>query len=192
MLKKNKSISYRLPSDVKKRYEEKMLLCSGIDPYSTKEKEMSLVSKDFPVIRVSDIANYMISSTSPYTKLPFNAYKSTEAYKYFQSGFVLSIGVSKTKNDLSILKGKVRFGLIFKKYQIDFFYFNLKVKHSQRMNDRAEVAWVLVDTNGKIICAHCTCTGGLSETCSHVGAICFAVSSMSESPEIVTIVESTL
>lgn len=53
------------------------------------------------------------------------------------------------------------------------------------MNEASADAWVLVNMNGKIICAHCTCTSGLSETCSHVGAICFAVASMKESTEIV-------
>lgn len=88
----------------KNRYEEKIRLCGGIDPYSIKQKDLSLVSKDFPVITVMDIANYMIDSISTYTKLSFKAYKSLEAYKFFESGFVQSIG-SKKENDKSILKG---------------------------------------------------------------------------------------
>lgn len=112
-IKTKKSIKYRrdfkkLSGDVKKRYEEKIRLCGGIDPYSIKETDLSLASKDIPVIKVSDIANYMISSMSPYTKLSFNAYKSTEAYKFFESGFVVSIG-SKNQNGFYILKGRVRF-----------------------------------------------------------------------------------
>lgn len=111
-IKTNKSIKYRrdynnLSGDVKDRYEEKIRLCGGIDPYSIKENDFSINSEDFPIILVSDIANYMISSTSPFTRLSFNAYKSTEAYKFFESGFVLNVG-SKKKNELSILKGRVR------------------------------------------------------------------------------------
>lgn len=118
-IKTNKSISFRrnynnLPGDLKKRYVEKIRLCGGIDPYSIKEKDLSIASDDFPAITVLDIRNYMISSTSPFTKLSFNAYKSTEAYKFFESGFVLSIGSKKT-NNLSILKGRVRNIQTFKK-----------------------------------------------------------------------------
>lgn len=62
---------------------------------------------------------------------------------------------------------------------------NTKVLHSQRLNDPASVVWILAELNGQIICAHCTCTAGLSETCSHVGAICFAIHKISESKETV-------
>lgn len=125
-VKKNKSISYRrdhnnLPDDVRRRCEEKIRLCGGINPYSIKEKDMSLASKDFPAITVSDIANYMISSTSPYTKLPFNAYKSTQAYTFFESGLVQSIA-SKRQNEMSILKGRVRCSQTFKNNQINFLF----------------------------------------------------------------------
>lgn len=66
------------------------------------------------------------------------------------------------------------------------------MKHSQKMNEVPADAWVLANINGKIICAHCTCTAGLSETCSHVGAICFAVASMKESSNIVIVAKYTL
>lgn len=55
------------------------------------------------------------------------------------------------------------------------------------MNDAPLQVWVLANMDGKIICAHCTCLAGLSETCSHVGAICYAVSSIFESSEKVIV-----
>lgn len=58
--------------------------------------------------------------------------------------------------------------------------------HSQRLNDSASHAWILAELDGKVLCAHCTCIAGLSETCSHVGAICFAIHKISESKETVT------
>lgn len=64
--------------------------------------------------------------------------------------------------------------------------FMVKVKHSQRMNESPLKAWILANINGKIICAHCNCLAGLSETCSHVAAICFAVSNISKSRETVS------
>jgi len=59
------------------------------------------------------------------------------------------------------------------------------VLHSQRLNDSASHVWVLAELDGKVICAHCTCVAGLSETCSHVGAICFATHKITESKEAV-------
>lgn len=95
-----------LTADVKDRYEDKIVECGGIDPYTLVTKDLSVDTKDFPDMTVLDIGNYMIQSVSPYTKRSFNAYKSTEAYSFFESGFVLSIG-SKKKNDLAILVGRV-------------------------------------------------------------------------------------
>lgn len=58
---------------------------------------------------------------------------------------------------------------------------NEKVKHSQRMNDPPLNVWVLANSDGHISCGHCTCVAGLTESCSHVGAVCFAVNKISES-----------
>lgn len=63
---------------------------------------------------------------------------------------------------------------------------NVKVKHSQRMNESSLQTWILANMDGKIDCGHCTCIAGLSETCSHVGAICFAIQKIAESRQAVT------
>lgn len=54
------------------------------------------------------------------------------------------------------------------------------------MNETPLKAWLLASMDGQIHCAHCNCLAGLSETCSHVAAICFAVSNINESREVVT------
>lgn len=54
------------------------------------------------------------------------------------------------------------------------------------MNESPLKAWIFASMNGKINFAHCNCLAGLSETCSHVAAICFAVSNIGESREIVS------
>lgn len=54
------------------------------------------------------------------------------------------------------------------------------------MNDTPLKPWILTKLDGKIISAHCTCVAGLSESCSHVGAICFAVNKINEARELVT------
>lgn len=55
------------------------------------------------------------------------------------------------------------------------------------MNDPALKVWILLQMDGEVICAHCTCIAGLSETCSHVGAVCFFILSITESSEHVTL-----
>lgn len=51
----------------------------------------------------------------------------------------------------------------------------IQVRHSQRLNEKALDVWLIVDTDGSILTGHCTCMAGTSETCSHVGAILYAV-----------------
>lgn len=72
-----------------------------------KEKNLSVDRSDFPEITLFDIGNYMIYSISSFTKRSLKAYKSLEGYKFFESGYVLSVGAIKI-GDSTILKGKVR------------------------------------------------------------------------------------
>ncbi len=51
------------------------------------------------------------------------------------------------------------------------------------MNEKPLDVWIFANMNGKIECSHCTCIAGLGETCSHVGAICYAISNLWESSE---------
>lgn len=106
-----KGIYYqKLPADTKIRYDEKILKCCGIDPYTLKENELSNEKNDFPEISLLDIANHMIHSMSPFTKKQFKNYKGMEAYSFFESGFVLNIG-SKKLDNTAILRGRVRLRL---------------------------------------------------------------------------------
>lgn len=102
------SVYYKgLSGEVKERYENKIQKI-GCDPYALKNKELSVDPKMFPEITIMDIGEYLIHSISTFTKKKFSAYKSTEAYKYFESGFVLNIGSKKCKEG-AILKGRVSF-----------------------------------------------------------------------------------
>lgn len=199
-----------LSGDVKERYEEKIREC-GCDPYAIKKKDLSVSPKDFPEITLLDIGEYLVHSVSAFTKKKFSAYKSTEAYKHFESGFVLNIG-SKKHDGYAILKGRVssiEYKIVELKHcrnvrlwsgvrvvrsnsphkaHSQFLVYTLtqillKVKHGQKMNETPLHVWVLSNMNGKIYSSHCTCIAGLSETCSHVGAICFAISNLWESNE---------
>ena len=45
--------------------------------------------------------------------------------------------------------------------------------HSQRLNEKLLHPWVIVDTSGTVLAAHCDCIAGLAETCTHVGGLLF-------------------
>lgn len=87
-------------------------------------------------------------------------------------------------DNMTILQGKVSL-LNMSLSKVNFKIATIEVRHSQKMNATPHKVWVLAKTDGEIICAHCTCIAGLSETCSHVGALCFAVMSVTESSETV-------
>lgn len=79
-------------------------------------------------------------------------YKSLQSFKYFTSGWVLNVE--------------------WKKYQEENIVLILgKVRHSYAASKAPLRPWVLVDSNGTVLVAHCTCMAGLAETCSHVGAV---------------------
>ena len=55
------------------------------------------------------------------------------------------------------------------------FLITASVKHLQRLSIAHVKAWVATEQNGTIICAHCNCTAGLGEACSHISAILFTL-----------------
>lgn len=186
MMSYEKSPYYlKLSGNSKARYDQKIIECGGFDPYGINPKDLSNNPRDFPDITMYDIADYMIHSVSPFTERFLDNIKGTEAFKYFESGFVLDVG-SKIVNTSVIVKGTVSMNESIS-YLIGMNEcVNVKVKHSQRMNDAPLKTWILAKMDGKIICAHCTCVAGLSESCSHVGAICFAINKISEAKATVT------
>lgn len=43
------------------------------------------------------------------------------------------------------------------------------------MNEKPLNVWVIVEEDGSILTANCTCMAGISEVCSHVGAVLYAI-----------------
>lgn len=97
----------QLKEDVKTGYEEKIRQCGGIDPYTIKNKDLLTDRNEFPEVSLWDIGNHLVYSMSAFTKKMLKAYKSSEGYSFFESGFVLSLG-SKKLEDSVLVKGKVR------------------------------------------------------------------------------------
>ena len=52
---------------------------------------------------------------------------------------------------------------------------SVKIRHSQTVSAQPAHSWVAAQTNGTIICAHCTCMAGLGEVCSHISALLFTI-----------------
>ena len=78
----------------KRRYIEK--ISSIQDPYCIAASELS---KDvLPPVQCKDVFNYLVLSKSFCTSKRFKAFKSLEAYRYFECGFVNYLGSKKFGN----------------------------------------------------------------------------------------------
>ncbi|XP_031334306.1 uncharacterized protein LOC116164293 [Photinus pyralis] len=145
-----------LPTDVKNRYLDKIKLVNNVDPYLVSIGTCSTNINDFPRVTYFDIVNYLVFNKSAYTQDEFKAYKSLEAYNLFHSKWIKTLCVKKITNSDNVLLLS-------------------EVIHSQRLNLPPVSLWCVVKNNGEVLTAHCTCTAGLGECCSHVGAALFAV-----------------
>ena len=97
-----------LIAENRQMYDEKLKIIAGIDPYSVSANFFSQSMTEWPAIEFPDIANYLLFSTSEFTKEQVKAYKSLQSYQYFVAGWVRSIFVGKATQDTTILIGKVR------------------------------------------------------------------------------------
>ena len=92
----------QLCCDSRTRYFTKINTVNGIDPYSLKNLNSSLL----PPIEATDLVNYLVLGTSPYTSEQFKSYRSLEAYNQFNSGWVQDVGGC-VVNDKYIVVSKV-------------------------------------------------------------------------------------
>ena len=112
---------------------------------------------DWPSVCYGDIYNYLISTPSKYTHKMLNAYKSMDLYNFFMNGWINNILVT------SIDSSSNRY------------IYTATVKHSQMLSAPLLKVWMCCKSDGEVIAAHCTCTAGCEEACSHITAILFAV-----------------
>ena len=96
-----------LDPEQRKRYDEKLQLISNINPYNVSSRFFDESMEMWPKIEFPDIVNYLLFSTSRYTKEQIKAYKSLEAYQYFVAGWVRCIYVGKATDTLKIVIAKV-------------------------------------------------------------------------------------
>ena len=135
-----------LTKTLKRRYDDKLnLIGENVDdPYTIPlSTQSSNHSEKWPDVEYPDIYNYLVNTRSPYTKDMLKAYISLEGYKYFTAGWVSNATFQE-------LPGSVPVKVIL----------TAKVKHSQALSATPLQPWVAVESNGSIICAHCTCKAG--------------------------------
>ena len=98
----SEKVSHLVVSD-RRRYLEK-ISAIGKDPYCIPSSELS---KDVvPPVQCTDIFNYLVLGKSFCTTENFKAFKSLEAYKYFECGFVEYLG-GKVFNEKFVTIAKV-------------------------------------------------------------------------------------
>ena len=97
-----------LDPPAKKRYWEKLKLIDEIDPYAIKDNNFSYDINCFPTITHSDIVNYLVFGTSPFSAEDMKAWKSLDAYNQVLEGWVIDVKILVTKSDSNIVQGKVR------------------------------------------------------------------------------------
>jgi hypothetical protein len=98
--------------DVAERYQEKISKINGIVPFSVKDSELTYKPETFPPVANMDIVSYLVLTTSFYTSCQMKAYKSLNAFKSFQAGFVHNCGAIKI-NDYIVVVGRVSFLFLF-------------------------------------------------------------------------------
>ena len=77
-----------LSAEAKTRYEEKIKLIGGLDPYSSNlGKEIG----NIPPVDAADMLSYLVLQTSYLTSQQFKARKSLQAYNQFISGWVKDV-----------------------------------------------------------------------------------------------------
>lgn len=53
-----------------------------------------------------------------------------------------------------------------------------KVYHSMKLNEKPLTAWIIVQKDGIVRSTHCDCVAGLSETCSHISTLLYALANL--------------
>ena len=67
----------------------------------------------------------------------------------------------------------------------------MQVNHSQRMNEKPLVPWIIAEAEGKILAANCDCMAGLGETCSHVASLLWATATGVEKRDSLTVTKKS-
>ena len=111
MAGKQASSSYveTLPPDVRTRYNSKA--ACKMRPYCISSTEWGKDVSQWPLIGFLDVINYLVYSPSAYTSEQLKKYKSLEAYKFYQDGWIQQI-LHKKIGELHLVLAKVMTALL--------------------------------------------------------------------------------
>lgn len=158
------SYGQNLDQEARQHYEEKIVECGGVDPLLLTDAETSLISLCkidlVPRVDESDIKDYLVRTTGYLTNEKFKAVESLESHNYLTSGFVQEPKLRQVGDDLVIVVSKVN--------------------DSQALSARQLELWLLIQRDGPVKLAHCTCMAGLGEACSHIGAVLCYINAVSQ------------
>lgn len=99
-------------SDIEKQRYNKKIDILGFDPYLLPNQLLTPLKSviNLPNMSFGDIYIYLVHNPSPYSGKSLKAYKSTEAYMYFKSGWVNDPRVYHLEmKKLFLFTGKVRY-----------------------------------------------------------------------------------
>ena len=91
--------------DVRVRYDQKTA-CLQTDPYVIPAKEFDNDRTKWPEVGYVDVVNYLLFNKSSYTKDQLKNYKSLEAYKLFQDGWIKEL-LHKDVQGVHLFRAKV-------------------------------------------------------------------------------------
>lgn len=193
-----------LTSDAsRERYKNKLQFIDGIDPYEVVKDEWSDDLDLWPNISHVHACMYLILTPSPYSEKDMLNYKSLDSYQNFVNGWVRQVLVKEAGQDKRIIIGKVSYctsppPLLLKNNMVilmyilmDYSTFYVQVNHSQKLSDKPLTPWVISRADGRILAAHCDCTAGLGETCSHVASLLWVIAVGVEKRESLTVTQKT-
>ncbi|KAJ8951191.1 hypothetical protein NQ314_007705 [Rhamnusium bicolor] len=97
-----------LSGDVKCRYDEKIKIIENIDPYTLGILDLSAYLSILPCVSIINMVNYLVLTHSFYIGQQLKAYKTLQAYKFYEAGFV-QVSARKINANAFIVMGKVNF-----------------------------------------------------------------------------------
>ena len=83
--------------DAKKRYNEKLSMIGGLDPYETEKKDWQNDVDLWPAVTHINVGMYLLVTPSPISGEDLKNYKSIDCYMNFLDGWVREILVKSVK-----------------------------------------------------------------------------------------------
>ena len=94
-------------AESRKRYEDKISIIGGMDPYETYKNEWEDDIDLWPCVTSVHVAMYLLVTPSPYTSEDLVNYKSMDCYVNFLSGWVREVMVKAPSDHLRVVIARV-------------------------------------------------------------------------------------